>query len=39
MFLSEYNIEKSGLDEIISKSFYILNQATYFTAGEIEARA
>ncbi|MBN4089243.1 redox-regulated ATPase YchF [Mycoplasma enhydrae] len=39
MFLNEYNIEKSGLDEIISKSFYLLNQSTYFTAGEIEARA
>ncbi|ACF07094.1 GTP-binding and nucleic acid-binding protein YchF [Metamycoplasma arthritidis] len=38
-FLAEYNIEESGLDQIIRKSFYLLNQATYFTAGEIEARA
>ncbi|WP_330463696.1 redox-regulated ATPase YchF [Metamycoplasma gateae] len=39
IFLNEYNIKKSGLDEIISKSFYLLDQSTYFTAGEIEARA
>ncbi|AZZ65264.1 redox-regulated ATPase YchF [Metamycoplasma phocicerebrale] len=39
MFLNEYNIEQSGLDTIISKSFYLLDQSTYFTAGEIEARA
>ncbi|MGC7155816.1 redox-regulated ATPase YchF [Metamycoplasma hominis] len=39
MFLNEYNIECSGLNLIIKKSFYLLNQATYFTAGKIEARA
>ncbi|QJG66211.1 redox-regulated ATPase YchF [Mycoplasma phocoeninasale] len=39
VFLSEYNISESGIDRIIKESFYLLNQATYFTAGEIEARA
>ncbi|WP_373437648.1 redox-regulated ATPase YchF [Metamycoplasma equirhinis] len=39
MFLSEYGIEESGIDSIIKNSFYLLNQSTYFTAGEIEARA
>ncbi|AXE60586.1 redox-regulated ATPase YchF [[Mycoplasma] phocae] len=39
VFLAEYNVEESGIDSIIKKSFYLLNQATYFTAGEIEARA
>ncbi|AZG68695.1 redox-regulated ATPase YchF [Mycoplasma struthionis] len=39
MFLAEYNISESGIDKIIKESFYLLNQATYFTAGEIEARA
>ncbi|AWX69405.1 redox-regulated ATPase YchF [[Mycoplasma] anseris] len=38
-FLNGYNIEESGIDNIIKKSFYLLDQATYFTAGEIEARA
>ncbi|AWX42632.1 GTP-binding and nucleic acid-binding protein YchF [Metamycoplasma cloacale] len=38
-FLKEYNVKESGLNLIIKKSFYILNQATYFTAGEIETRA
>ncbi|TPR53707.1 redox-regulated ATPase YchF [Metamycoplasma neophronis] len=39
MFLAEYNIQESGINTIIKKSFYLLNQSTYFTAGEIEARA
>ncbi|MGX9339500.1 redox-regulated ATPase YchF [Mycoplasma sp. 527] len=39
MFLNEYNIDKSGLAELISKSFYLLDQATYFTVGEVETRA
>ncbi|RMA79112.1 hypothetical protein JN00_0163 [Metamycoplasma subdolum] len=39
LFLSEYNIQESGLNQIIKTSFYILNQSTYFTAGEVEARA
>ncbi|ENY68652.1 GTP-binding protein [Metamycoplasma auris 15026] len=39
MFLNEYDIEQSGLDEIISKSFYLLDQSVYFTAGEVETRA
>ncbi|ENY53685.1 GTP-binding protein [Metamycoplasma alkalescens 14918] len=39
MFLDEYNIPSSGLDEIIKKSFYLLDQAVYFTAGETETRA
>ncbi|WP_412031482.1 redox-regulated ATPase YchF [Metamycoplasma buccale] len=39
LFLKEYNIYESGIDLIIKSSFYLLNQATYFTAGEIEARA
>ena len=39
IFLSEYNISESGVKQIIKQSFYLLNQATYFTAGEIEAKA
>ncbi len=39
MFLSEYNIKESGINTIIKESFKLLNQSTYFTAGEIEARA
>lgn len=39
MILKDYNILESGIDLIIKKTFYLLNQATYFTAGEVEARA
>ena len=39
MILKDYNILESGIDLIIKKTFYLLNQATYFTVGEIEARA
>ncbi|MCU4116920.1 redox-regulated ATPase YchF [Mycoplasma zalophi] len=38
-FLKEYGLEYSGLDTLIRKSFYLLDQKTYFTAGEIETRA
>ncbi|MBN0919333.1 redox-regulated ATPase YchF [[Mycoplasma] gypis] len=39
MFLSEYNIDESGLDTLVQNTFSLLKQKTYFTAGEIEARA
>src|SRR5699024_1293581 len=39
MFLEELNIEKSGLDQLISASYDLLGLATYFTAGEQEVRA
>ncbi|MGX9395427.1 redox-regulated ATPase YchF [Mycoplasma sp. 1573] len=38
-FLNEYNLSESGLNNLIRTSFYMLDQKTYFTAGEIEARA
>ncbi|QJG66882.1 redox-regulated ATPase YchF [Mycoplasma phocoenae] len=38
-FLAEYNLTQSGLDNLIQKSFYLLDQSTYFTAGVIEVRA
>lgn len=39
LFLSEYNLETSGLDQLIRTAFDNLNLATYFTAGVKEARA
>ncbi|QJR44270.1 redox-regulated ATPase YchF [Mycoplasma miroungirhinis] len=38
-FLKEYGLEYSGLDTLIRKSFYLLDQKIYFTAGEVETRA
>ncbi|MEG0285468.1 MULTISPECIES: redox-regulated ATPase YchF [Vagococcus] len=38
-FLEALGIEESGLDLLIRASYYLLGQATYFTAGEQEVRA
>lgn len=38
-FLSELGISRSGLDQLIEKSYKLLGLATYFTAGEKEVRA
>lgn len=39
IFLAEYNLETSGLDNLIKTAFYNLNLATYFTVGIKETRA
>ncbi|TFE01447.1 redox-regulated ATPase YchF [Jeotgalibacillus salarius] len=39
MFLSELNIEESGLDQLIRATYDLLGLATYFTAGVQEVRA
>ncbi|MGL5732906.1 MAG: redox-regulated ATPase YchF [Metamycoplasmataceae bacterium] len=39
MFLEEYNLKISGLDNLITKSFKWLNLLTYFTVGVQETRA
>lgn len=39
VFLKEYHLEKSGLDNLTKVSFDNLNLATYFTVGQKEARA
>ncbi|PKK96539.1 MAG: redox-regulated ATPase YchF [Tenericutes bacterium HGW-Tenericutes-3] len=38
-FLEAYGLVKSGLNEVIEKSYYLLGLKTYFTAGEPEVRA
>ncbi|WP_077616229.1 redox-regulated ATPase YchF [Caenibacillus caldisaponilyticus] len=38
-FLKELGIERSGLDQLIEKSYKLLGLATFFTAGEKEVRA
>lgn len=38
-FLAELGIERSGLDQLIEKSYKLLGLGTYFTAGEKEVRA
>lgn len=38
-FLADFGIEESGLDKLIKESYSLLGLATYFTAGEKEARA
>ncbi len=38
-FLEAYGLTKSGLNEVIEKSYYLLGLKTYFTAGEPEVRA
>jgi len=38
-FLAEYNIQYSGLENIIISSFKILNLSTFFTCGKKEIRA
>ncbi len=39
LFLEEYGLKASGLDQLIKTSYKILNLITYFTAGEKEVRA
>ena len=39
MFLSEYNIKKTGLDLLINKAYEYLNLITFYTAGPKECRA
>lgn len=39
MFLSEYGLEESGLNKLISGAYALLNLITYFTAGVQEVRA
>jgi GTP-binding protein YchF len=38
-FLDDLNLEKSGVEKLILKAYYLLNLITYFTAGEKEVRA
>ena len=38
-FLKEYGLNESGLNKLIKASYYLLNLATYFTAGVKEVRA
>ncbi|MCD4826210.1 MAG: redox-regulated ATPase YchF [Acholeplasmataceae bacterium] len=38
-FLEGYGLERSGLNEVIDKSYELLGLKTYFTAGEPEVRA
>ncbi len=38
-FLQSLGLEQSGLERLISSSFYMLGLATYITTGEIETRA
>lgn len=39
MFLSEYGLDESGLNKLISGAYSLLNLVTYFTAGVQEVRA
>lgn len=39
IFLSELEIEESGLDQLIKKTYSLLGLATYFTVGSDEVRA
>jgi len=39
MFLSEYGLKESGLNQLIRASYSLLNLITYFTAGVKEVRA
>jgi len=38
-FLEAYGLKKSGLNEVIERSYELLGLKTYFTAGEPEVRA
>lgn len=38
-FLKEFNIEESGLDQLIRKTYHLLGLKTFFTAGKDECRA
>ena len=39
MFLEDMGLEKSGLDRLIKKSYYLLGLISYLTAGKPEVRA
>jgi ribosome-binding ATPase len=39
MFLQEYKLDQSGLDQMIRAGYSLLDLITYFTAGEKEVRA
>ena len=39
LFLEEYGLQESGLNQLIRASYQLLNLITYFTAGEKEVRA
>jgi ribosome-binding ATPase len=39
MFLEEYKLDESGLDQMIRAGYDLLDMITYFTAGEKEVRA
>ena len=39
IFLSEYNLNESGLNKIVRESFNLLGLQTYFTGGPTEVRA
>ena len=39
LFLSEYNLNESGLNKIVRESFNLLGLQTYFTGGPTEVRA
>lgn len=39
MFLAELGIKESGLDKLVKQTYDLLGLATYFTAGEKEAKA
>ncbi|PRY88498.1 redox-regulated ATPase YchF [Mongoliibacter ruber] len=39
MFLSEYGLDESGMNKLISGAYKLLNLITYFTAGVQEVRA
>jgi ribosome-binding ATPase len=39
MFLAEYGLQESGLNQLIKASYSLLNLITYFTAGVKEVRA
>jgi len=39
LFLEEYGLKESGLDQLIKASYRLLNLITYFTAGVKEVRA
>src|SRR5699024_1169939 len=39
VFLEEFSIDQSGLDQLIAATYNLLGLATYFTAGEQDVRA
>lgn len=39
IFLDEYGLKESGLNQLIHAAYHLLNLITYFTAGEKEVRA